>query len=379
MHIAGGLYRELCCIPPWNAVFGSGGRASAAIAALSKGSTLHTYSEKTVSETPFESIGINLCFKFRPTEIVFSYFHPLSRPSIQPHPNEIKYQQSLHVSGEAVLRFGFLEGDAVVDAQRAVYDPQTWRNPVPFHSNGSSANELAIVLNELELGSATGISNINKAAEHLMDSQNASIIVVKRGVRGAALFERGSEVIFIPAYLSSKVFKIGTGDVFSAIFSYYWAEKGLPAKIAADKASRSVSAYCGSIGLPLEDSLLHRQLPVKSSSLGVVALEGSIATIGQRYTMEEARFVLRELGVDVSSRMLDAPLNKPISSLLILADGFDEEAENLIQQAKATNTPVVLFRESCSQTVGTSAKGVKIKVVDDFVTALYFAAWAAAG
>ncbi|MGA9671374.1 MAG: hypothetical protein WBQ94_19335 [Terracidiphilus sp.] len=45
MHIVGGFYREICYIPPWNAVFGSGGRAAAAVSRLSPGSVLHTYAE----------------------------------------------------------------------------------------------------------------------------------------------------------------------------------------------------------------------------------------------------------------------------------------------------------------------------------------------
>lgn len=380
MHIAGGLYRELCCLPPWNAVFGSGGRAAAAVSALSKGSTLHAYSQSVVSEgaASLEMLGINVRLNLRPTDIAFAYFHPLSRPNIQPEPSEITPQPPLQVSGEAVLRFGFLEGDAVVDARRAVYDPQTWRTPVPFHKNGSVARELAIVLNELELRSATGIEDLNLAALYLMENQDASVVVAKRGVRGAMVFERGYETAHIPVYRSSRVFKIGTGDVFSAIFAHCWAEKGLPAKKAANEASRSVAAYCGSGQLPLEDDELRDLVPLKSSNLGVVALEGSVGTIGQRYTMEEARFLLRELGVDVTCQVLGALSREPAASVLILADGLGEGVAELVQAAKASGTSVVVLREECSYQTCLSSIDADIVVTDDFVSALYFAAWAAA-
>lgn len=380
MHIAGGLYRELCCVPPWNAMFGSGGRAAAAVSALSKGSTLHAYSQNAASEdvASLEMLGVNVCLNPRPTDIAFAYFHPLSRPNIQPHPNEIKLQPPLQVNGEAVLRFGFLEGDAIVDAHRAVYDPQSSLTPIPFHKNGSVAKELAIVLNELELRSATGIDNLILAASYLMEHQGASIVVAKRGVRGAMVFERGYKAAHIPAYRSSRVFKIGTGDVFSAIFAYYWAEKGLSAKKSADEASRSVAAYCSSIQLPIENDVLRNQVPLKSSAFGVVALKGSVATIGQRYTMEEARFVLHELGVEVTCQVLDASSQNSAAAMLILSDGFGDEAVKLMQQAKAGKTPVVLLRESGSQEVDTSIRDAGITVTDDFVTAVYFAAWAAA-
>lgn len=380
MHIAGGFYRELCCIPSWNAVYGSGGRAALAVSTLSKGSTLHTYAKNGDSEgaSLLESLGINVRLSQRPTDVVFAYFHALSRPNIQPQPNEIARQQPLNVSGEAVLRFGFLEGDAIVDAGRAVYDPQTWRHPVSFRENGSSAGELAIVLNELELRSAAGVNDLNLAASHLLESQDASIVVVKRGVRGAMVFERDHGTSHIPVYRSSRVFKIGTGDVFSTIFAHYWAEKKLPAKIAADHASRSVAAYCSSGRLPLEDDALRDLVPLKFSALGVVALEGSVATIGQRYTMEEARFVLRELGVEVTCQKLEDSSHNSAAAILILSDGFSDEAVKLMEQAKAASIPVVLLREGGSREVDKSIRDVGITVTDDFVTALYFAAWAAA-
>lgn len=380
MHIAGGLYRELCCVPPWNAVFGSGGRAATAVSAVSKGSTLHTYAQNICKEDTalLERLGVNICFRARPTDIAFAYFHPLSRPSIQPHPNEIERQPSLQVSGETVLRFGFLEGDAIVDADRAVYDPQTWRNPVSFNENGSVARELAIVLNELELRSVTGINNIDLAASDLMENQGASIVIAKGGVRGAMIFERGCKPVHVPAYHSSRVFKIGTGDVFSAMFAYCWAEKRLPATVAADEASRSVAAYCSSGRLPLEEDALRYQVSVKSATSGIVELEGSVNTIGQRYTMEEARFVLGELGVEVTSRTLDGHSSSSVAAMLIILDGLGEEVVELVQRAKVAGIPAVILCEGKTREVEKSIEGDGVTVTDDFVSALYFASWAAA-
>jgi len=219
MHIAGGLYRELCQVPAWDAVFGSGGRAAAAVSALSPGSTLYTYVEDFESSRAIslKELGIELRLSPRPTPIVFAYFHPLSRPHIQPPPDEIARQPPIQVNGDAALRFGFLEGDAVVAARRAVYDPQTWRNPALFGANGSVAEELAIVLNELELRSAAGLNDLKSAASLLMESQGAAVIVAKGGARGAMVFERGGRAAHVPAYRSSRVFKIGTGDVFGNV------------------------------------------------------------------------------------------------------------------------------------------------------------------
>ncbi|MCC4113882.1 carbohydrate kinase family protein [Aromatoleum toluclasticum] len=380
MHIAGGLYRELCHMPAWDAVFGSGGRAAAAVAKLSPGSTLHTYAEDFESPdvTSLEELGIEMRLSPRPTAVVFAYFHPLSRPHVQPPPDEIVRQPIIHVSGNAVLRFGFLEGDAVVDARRAVYDPQTWRDPVQFGANGSVAGELAIVLNELELRSAAGLDDLSSAASCLIERQGAAVIVVKRGTRGAIVFERGGRVAQVPAYRSSRVFKIGTGDVFSAIFAHHWAETGLPAVEAADVASRSVAAYCGSARLPLANDALRDQESVNSTSPGTVALVGSVVTIGQRYTIEEARFVLRELGVEVTCPALDGRPCMDAAAVLVLADGLGDDGVEQMRRAQSVGTPIVVLREGCAREMDTLVGETAVKVTDDFASALYFAAWAAA-
>lgn len=378
MHIVGGLYREQCCVPAWDALFGSGGRASAAVSTLSPGSVLHTYAEDFDCEgvASLKKLGIEMRLSPRPSAIVFAYFHPLSRPHIQPPPDEIEPQPEIQVSGDAVLRFGFLEGDAIVDARRAVYDPQTWRNPAPFGANGSVAKELAIVLNELELRSATGLIDLNSAASHLMEHQRAEVVVVKGGIRGATVFERGGRAFSVPAYRSSRVFKIGTGDVFSAIFAHYWAEKGLQAVDAADIASRSVASYCSTGRLPLTDDELRHRVPIKFKAPGLVLLEGAVDTLGQRYTMEEARFVLRELGVEVFCPALDATLSPTAKAVIVLTEGLGGNAAKHIR-TKAAGLPVVVLQEGGVQELDVFADGNDVTIIDDFTSALYFAAWAA--
>lgn len=379
MHIVGGLYREQCSMPAWDAVFGSGGRAAAAVSTLSPGSFLHSYLEDFGAEgvASLKKLGIEMILSPRPTAIVFSYFHPLSRPHIQPSPKGIERQPPIQVSGDVVLRFGFLEGDAIVDARRAVYDPQTWRNPVSFGANGSVAKELAIVLNELELRSATGVDDLNLAAVKLMAHQGALVVVVKGGIRGATIFEHGGKANAIPAYRSSRVFKIGTGDVFSAIFAHHWAEKGLPASDAADIASRSVADYCSVGHLPLANDKLHQYAPINFKALGSVLLEGDVDTIGNRYTMEEARFILRELGVEVFCPALDGASIPHAKAVLVLADGLECLAVKHIC-AKNAGMPIVILRERREQAGELLLEGNNVTVTDDFVSSLYFAAWAAA-
>ncbi len=376
MHIAGGLYRELCEMPYWDATLGSGGRAAVAISGRFPGVELHAYASPVDHPTlvSLRKQGIRLNISDRPSPMVFAYFHPLSAPHIQPVLSEIEHQASISVTGDSVLRFGFLEGDAVVTADRAVYDPQTWRNPVAFAANGSKANELALVLNELELQHASGITDLEQAAAHLMQLQGAAIVVVKRGTRGAMIFEQSGQTSNVPAYRSTRVFKIGTGDVFSAIFALYWAKHRLSATKAADIASRCVSVYCDSRTYEFYDHLMMRLQPVTSRSGLVIQLEGSAESLGQRYTLEEARHALHELGINVYCPMLE--LGSGIESagaLLVIDDGLEGDALSRITHAKANAIPVVTLHERVSTKL-------LIKdstwVTDDFTTAMYLAAWA---
>lgn len=380
MQIAGGLYSERCCLPKWDVMFGSGGRAAVALATLSPVSVFHTYAETYEIEPlhSLNSLGVDVVVSPRSTSIVFAYFHPLSRPHIQPQPDRIDQQPAIVVKGDAVLRFGFLEGDAIVDAGRAVYDPQTWRNPTPFRANGSRANKLAIVLNELELKSATGLAEQFLAAHQLIEEQQSELVVVKRGIWGATVYERSGVITHIPVYRSSRVFKIGTGDVFSAIFAHFWAENKLPPAEAADLASRAVAQYCNTGKLPIEPEGLDKFEPIKCGTSGTVLLLGETGSLGQRYTIEEARFVLKDLGVEVCCPALDGDLSGTASAILILADGADANTIRSIEGELFPDLPIVVLQENgvrCDELLKAPSLA-KASVVDDFTTAIYTVAWA---
>lgn len=375
MQIAGGLYRELCESPFWDTTFGSGGRAAMAIASLSSDVELHTYAS-TFDENvlpQLKSKGIRITANSRPTSIAFAYFHPLSIPHIEPPLKEIKQQNPIYVTGDAVLRFGFIEGDAVVNANRAVYDPQTWRNPQAFSDNGSTANELSIVLNELELQHATGIACQEEAAIQLIKMQNAYSVVVKAGIKGAIVYEKAGKITHIPAYRSSKVFKIGTGDVFSAIFAFYWAYLGRSAEESADLASRSVALYCDSRQLIFSQSLIKKLSPVTYAQEAKILLEGAVDSLGQRYVLEEARLALSELGMTVFCPELSfSTLDIVADAVLVVDDGLNFDSKNRIKKAVAADIPVVVLRER-STTNTTEIKSTL--VTDDFTTAMYLTAW----
>jgi len=377
MHIMGGLYRELCDIPSWDCTMGSGVRAAMATADLSPGSEFHTYASSAddAAILALLSRGVTVKTTARPSPIVFAYFHPLSSPHVEPPREAISRLPALHVTAEAVLRFGFLEGDAIVTADRAVYDPQTWRNPQPFSANGSTAGELALVLNELELRKAAGIDNPDQAAFHLINEAGAQVVVVKKGACGASVYDAAGNVSHVPAYRSSKIFKIGTGDIFSAVFAVYWAERKMPAAQAADLASRSVSLYCETRTFEFDPLSLSQRHPVAARVGARICIEGGTESIGQRYTLEEARFALRELGMEVMCPETEQEAGAwNADATLVIDDGLSPHALIRIRKDQVQGRPVVVLHERSNTTISLTAD---IEVTDDFASAIYLAAWAA--
>lgn len=380
MYIAGGLYKETCLVPDWNAEYGSGGRAAAAVAGLSPVTVLYAYAPAIGSsgQEALERLGVELRLQPSSHGIAFAYFHPLSTPHIEPRRSAMVQHAPIELSGDAVLRFGFLEGEAIVQANRAVYDPQTSTNPAAYADNGSSADELALVLNEAEARALSGRNDIREAAIALLDPGGAHVVVVKGGARGALVVERGGAMAEVPAYRSERVFKIGTGDVFSSVFALEWAERKQPAFLAADRASLSVAAYCASGILPLTADAQTSREPVALEETPVVLLEGAVDTIGRRFVMEEARSSLLELGARVVCPVLDEALTiepASIMSALVIGEGLlgGLKLRLRLQELESTGIPVVLLDELCP--TDTPAQG-GLRVIDDFTSAIYFALWA---
>src|SRR5574343_896855 len=148
--VVGGVYRERCMRPAWQEVYGSAGRAASAMAAMGIFVELHTYYD-SITEPVLISRAAIEGFKFSgesiPKSTLFDYDHGLAAPRIYSFGCR---QSSLRVQAEQVLRFGMLEGSASVHGKRVVYDPQSPAKPEPFHQNGSTADELALILNYRE-------------------------------------------------------------------------------------------------------------------------------------------------------------------------------------------------------------------------------------
>lgn len=391
MKVVGGVYREICERPYWDRLFGSGLRAAAAISSLSPGSELHAYVPRAWRD---DVIASAKSFRLSPTlhssseEISFSYFHPLSRVTIDPPTPSIA--PTFEVSGEVVLRFGFIEGDVRVGARSAVYDPQTGQTSPTFRSNGSTAQRLAVVLNAWEAEIASGETG-DAAGRSVLEREQADTVVIKNGPRGARVFEPGRDPVSIPAYRSETVFKIGSGDVFSAAFAHYWGERRWSAADAADAASRSVAHFANGHVLPLVDaSQLVVGEPVRSAPTARrVYLAAPFFGLSQLWLVDEAVDCLERLEVPLFSplhavgtggssteiAMADLEGLRSCGAMLAILDGIDPGTFFEVGFARALEKKVVGLAEHLPDYQRTMFEGTGCRLTADFSTALYMAAW----
>lgn len=407
IRIAGGTYFEACTEPYWNQLFGSGLRAAAAISQLSDSVELSTYiSDK--DKDLLESIAASFGFKVNPFSIPqtirFSYFHGLSSPIITPAIPLIIKSSPHQIQASNILRFGMLEGDAQVNGDRVVYDPQDAFNPRPFTDNGSSAQHLAVVLNPREaslLEKRAGnppSDDISAIGRNLVDYLNAEVVVVKRGSLGAVVITR-SESRNIPAFWTESVWPIGSGDVFAATFAHYWAEKGVDAFEAATQASLATAYYCSSRVLPIPANISSgefRPAPVLVTPTTFpythtrVYLAGPFFTMAQRWMIEESRKYLRRQGFSIFSPFHDVGYGSAAhvvpadikelhacDVVFAIVDGLDAGTIFEVGYARAIEKPVVAFVQNESEGNLKMLEGTSCEIVSDFVSAIYRTTWAA--
>ncbi len=401
MDVVGGTYEEWCLRPSWHEVFGSAGRAASAIAAMvGPGKVaLHCYTDartRPVLQARCALEGTRLVSTAVPATCSFRYIHALHRPEIE---GPRSAYSSIVVKAESILRFGMLEGDAVVHGKRVVYDPQGSVTEGPFETNGSSANELFVVLNEREALMMTrlggGVTAL-ELAQATRAQQGARGVVLKRGPLGALVLE-GEEWTEVPAFQTDTVWKIGSGDVFAANFARSWAMEGRGASESAFRASLATAVYCDGRGFP--DLSMLDAFPAKPVQTSVrwmagwrprIYLASPIFTLAQLWLVEQARENLRGFGLEVFSPFHDVGYGSAddvvqrdlegihMSDLVFaIVDGLDSGTIYEIGYARAQGKPVVVYCENESSESLKMLEGSGCALCKDYVSSIYHALWAA--
>jgi hypothetical protein len=391
LTIAGGIYHERCTWPEWNHTYGSGGRAAAAVAGHLDNVQLYSYVPPLAAKN-FRPYAEMYGFDFREVEgkqlVSFDYVHSLSNPIIRPIIGRIQQNDAIPVAAEAVLRFGMLEGSARITAQRCVYDPQSAFDPEPFEANGSRAEALAIVANRAEIAGMSGASDPLEGAKILIE-RGAQLVVVKSGAEGAFVVS-GDGIERVPAFQSERVWTIGSGDVFAAVFAARWAALHDVPLEAAQLASRAVASYAETMALPVPpwEELASANRKETVSIPGQVYLASPFFTLGERWVVEEARRGLKELGLEVFSPLHE--IGPGVAEVVAPADiagidasdrvfailhGTDSGTLFEVGYAVAKGIPVYALAQNVSEEDLKMVQGSGCRVYGDFVTALHHTAW----
>ncbi len=402
IHVVGGFYEERCTRPAWDDTFGSGGRAAAAIATYGTEVVFHTYtSPKSKSYLEMVAAAYKLSVQTNDIEraVTFSYLHDLAAPYISHVPPPQSMATSLQIQQDKVVRFGMLEGDAVVHAQWAVYDPQNQGAPVTFGANGSIAKHLALVLNSWEARQMAGLpeGDAHACARKIAREQHAEVVIIKQGAQGALVWA-DQEACQVPAYRTKNVWKIGSGDCFVAYFAQAWMEQKLSPAVAADFASRATAYYVDTKGFAalatLEASHYPPIRPTSSQLFALpkkVYLAGPFFHLGQIWLIEQARTLLQSTGLQVISPFHDiglgsaedvVPLDiqaiKDCDLVFAAVDGLDPGTIFEIGYARSLNKPVVIYSEV---QVGAERlkmmEGTGCEIYANFTTAIYATLWRA--
>jgi len=402
MIVVGGTYFEQCEFPSDKELWGPGLRGIGAIQNLTTGEdTLYTClasNHESQLDLKARSYGFTTEVTEIPETIRFQYLHNHSNVKLLP-PEADSYDAKIDsISGEAVLRFGLVEGSTIVDGDRVVYDPQS-AEAEPFYKNCSEAGELALVLNKHEAAEYTGKESVNKMLEHLTTGKDsADVAVIKCGASGAILRE-GSENHEIPVYETDSIWNIGSGDVFTSIFAAYWAENDCPAKVAAEKASLAAAYYCSRRQLPIPenpaevDAFNPEEKPPTINEEGpTVYIAAPFFSISELWLVDEVRRILLDEGAqvispyhdigkredydepgEVAEKDLDAINEADV--VLALIDNCDSGTFFEISYATQIDKPVVAYGNDVEGNQYTMLEGTGCELYSDLATAVFKALW----
>jgi len=400
VHIVGGFYQELCLYPEWNYHFGSGGRAAACLSQFGTEISFHTYINKRTQKSfkSFANAHKIKSYAVDSSEIIqFEYYHSLSTPNIYTLNNPLIKQEQMTVAEDIVICYGMMEAsNPVIHADYVVFDPQSENTPSMIFDNGSTMNHLALVLNVEEGKKFTGKNTIQEISKALFKkSDSLEVLILKDGPFGAHIFY-GDEYCHIDSYETENIFKIGSGDIFVAVFGYLWAYDKLSPLEAANKASLATAMYCNTKNIVVDKNKLFKEISFKKIKVNKESFEkkiylaGPFFTMSERWLIEEAKGQLEKFGANVFSPLHDVGYGD--ASVVAKADlkGVDD-ADILyavlneydpgtifeIGYAISKNIPVIIFLENQTPINMTMFEGSGCIIENDFSSSIYKVIWEA--
>lgn len=393
VSIIGGTYRETCYWPTWNVVFGSGWRAVRVFRTLCPDAIISYYSagdEEIQKMVKIYAGSEPLEPHITPSSssVSFYYDYPLSQPVIQGVKGDIF---SIVANGTYVIGFGMMEATAQIEGEWVVYDPQSPSHPLSYRGQGGKAEHLALIMNEAESRLLTGESDLKRIRESLFRKEQCESLVIKRGAKGAVAYQsKDDEGMTIPAFRTPHVWPIGSGDVFTTVFAYFWFN-GMPSEESALKASQAAATYCDTTAYEDISRILNEDgayAPIAPQKQGMVYLAGPFFTLSEKLFVAECRTLLAAMGVkvfspyhDIGEGKAEDVVPKDIDALkccdcvFAIVDGLDSGTLFEIGYAVAHGKRVVAYVENETEGALKMLAGTGCDIEKDFTTAIYKTCW----
>lgn len=397
IKIIGGTYEEINLdITTYN-ILGSGLRSLSFILENSKQDVeFFTRGNEKVAKHLSNYMGVynNLHINISNSEhlLTFKYYFALDNPSIYPNPSTLKDIPILKASKGDFICFGMLDGDFEIDGNKVVYDPQTYLNPTKF-SKRSNAKELIYVVNLSEAKSFANSSDMESILEFFFDEEKVKALIIKNGPHGAIIYLNKEEVYNIPAYKTDVVNKIGSGDIFTTAFAYYWFDYGeLSIQECALYASKTTAIYCDNETYEAYNikasKFNYNELETKKINEKQVYIASPIFSLSEIVLVDKIRDSLIDLGVKVFSPYHDVGYGnekliaeKDIRGIdesdiiFCVLDGLDSGTLIELGYAMSKGKEIIGYHRTVNSGDLLMLEMAKIKYFNELTTALYQTIW----
>ena len=400
MTIYGGFYHEKCIIPKWDQVYGSAGRAAAILSNFTSKITLNTFSSN-IEYLEFFSNAYKINYVCNPSiiNIKFEYFHTFSKANIICNKNNFDRYPSVKIEDSVVICYGTIEANApIIKAEYGIFDFQSSTFNELFNEENCIDN-IAIILNYEEAKYISSECIINDIKEYFFNTvKNLKVLIIKDGPFGGYVCSP-DKVNNIPIYKNKFIFKIGTGDIFTCLFGYFWANKkinNLELEKIIDYASFGTAFYTENYKSQYKNNFLNfyesntfeRLLPNRNNFKNKVYLAGPFFNASQRWQIEDTKQQLEKLNFNVFSPIHDVGIGKSkeiaqkdlkgldeSDSVFAILNGYDPGTVFEIGYAIAKNKKVIALYEQNDEINLTMFHGSDCMIFNDITTALYNLVW----
>ena len=394
--IIGGTYKEYSIEPLHDQIFGSGLRAAQLLLEnTSVKVTYKTAGNNTVKRhlKNYESVFSNFSYDITQTNslVEFKYGFLLENPSIYPSVYSFKTKPELEINEDNLVVFGMLDANISATANKVIYDPQNSFNPIKF-SEKCKANQVIYIINKAEAKTISGEDDMENMINFFFDKEKVYALVIKDGPLGANLYKDKKLIKTAPIYKTKNVFKIGSGDIFTTTFAYYWLVRQSKIEDCLITASYTTALYCNTGSLcklfDSKEKLSPLLLNPETLSSKTIYLAGPIFTLSNLLLIDKIRDVFLNMGINVFSPYHDVGIGnqKDIAikdlegidnadAIFAIIDGLDSGTLIELGYAMAKNKKIIGYNKNENSDSLLMLKAANYTSFEDLTSAIYNTIW----